>query len=271
MMFFPESAQDVADIFHGHGSFAVRGSDTKAIFASDTESDSIIKTTKMAGIVEWSPDDLVVTVKAGTPVEELNEELKTRNQQIAIPTAATGMGRLTAGLPGTVGGLVAANLPTRWEAYVKGPRYWTLGMTLVRSSAEIVRCGSKVVKNVAGYDVQKLLVGSWGQLGVITDVTLRTMPAKTYDEEPQDHAWDGSPPFVIARTLPTDVDEFLKANDIQAAFADYTTGTVWAQCDRVTTPPRDGWILSTNERSPRNNTDLAEKIKNVFDPVGRLR
>src|SRR5688572_19979972 len=120
MTFSVSSTQDIQDILHGSGSFAITGSGTKSDFGPPVDADNVIETRSMAGIVDWSPDDLVVVAKAGTSIEDLGEELRTRNQMLGVPTWTSKIGRLTAGIPGTLGGLVAANLPTRWESACRG-------------------------------------------------------------------------------------------------------------------------------------------------------
>lgn len=270
MMFHVESCEDIRDVLHGSGSFLIQGANTKLAFGPSSEADHIIKTTKMRGIVEWSPDDLVVVAKAGTTINELNKELKTKNQMLGVPTSSTGIEALTAGLPGTLGGLVAANLPTRWEAKCRGPRYWVLGLTFVKADRTIIKCGSKAVKNVAGYDVQKLFVGSWGTLGIITEVVLRTQPLKQFDKQPKP-SWNGDPPLCIARTLTTEIDNYIAANPIHDVFVDRETGTIWARAIKPATKPRDGWVINVGFGNTETETDdMMHAIKKKLDPLSRL-
>ncbi|MEO7453471.1 MAG: FAD-binding protein [Fimbriimonadales bacterium] len=273
MIFHVESADDVRDVLHGNGSLLIQGTNTKAAFGPPSAADHIIKTTKMSGIVEWSPDDLVIVAKAGTTIEEIDAELKSRRQMIGVPNFTTPIGKLTAGLPGTTGGIVSANLPSRWESQCRGPRYWVLGLTFIKADRTVIKCGSKAVKNVAGYDVQKLLIGAWGTLGVITEVILRTQPLRHIDNEPKAD-WNAEPPYCIARTLPTEIDEYIQANPIHDPVIDRETGTIWARTIKPASKPRNGWVLNAgfgeDDRPIIENDDLNRAIKTKLDPLNHL-
>ena len=273
MIFHVESEDEVRDVLHGSGSFLIQGSNTKSAFGPVSDADHIIKTTKLSGIVEWSPDDLVIVAKAGTTIEELDGELKKRNQMLGVPSYSTPIGRLTAGLPGTIGGLVSANLPTRWESHCRNSRYWVLGLTFVKADRTVIKCGSRAVKNVAGYDVQKLITGAWGTLGVITEVILRTQPLRHFENEPQT-AWNAEPPFCIVRTLPSEIDSYIEANPVQDAVVDRNMGTVWARAVKPAAKPRDGWVINAGfgeiDKPEVQNADIQRAIKAKFDPVNRL-
>jgi len=273
MIFHVESEEDIRDVLHGSGSFIIQGTNTKSAFGSPLDADHIIKTSKMTGIVEWSPDDLVVVAKAGTTIAELDAELSSRNQMIGVPTFTTSIGKLTAGLPGTVGGLINANLPTRWEARCRNARYWVLGLSFIKADRRVIKCGSKAVKNVAGYDVQKLIVGSWGTLGIVTEVILRTQPLKCFDNEPSSN-WRGEPPLCIVRTLPSEIDAYIAANAIQSPIVDRDTGTIWAMANAPAEKPTHGWTINAgfgeSGRIAIQNEDINRAIKDRLDPLHRL-
>jgi glycolate oxidase FAD binding subunit len=145
-----------------------RGAATKLDWgAAPTGVDLVLDTTLIAGVVEHAAGDLVVVVRSGTPVETLQSALADEGQQLALDVPEPGA---------TVGGVVATN--------TSGPRrllYGTLrdlliGVTFVRADGVVAKAGGKVVKNVAGYDFGKLLIGSYGTLGVITQVAFRLHP-----------------------------------------------------------------------------------------------
>ncbi|MDQ2985509.1 MAG: FAD-binding protein [Armatimonadota bacterium] len=274
MILKPQSAADVQDILHGSGSYCICGTGSKSMFGPPINADNTIDLSEMSGIVDWSPDDLVVTAKAGTTIAEIDTELASKGQMIGVPTFQSQLGKLTAGMPATLGGLISANLPTRWESICRGPRYWTLGLTMIRANRDLVKCGSRAVKNVAGYDVQKLIVGAWGTLGVITEVTLRTQPLKQFDDEPKSE-WGGEPPFCIARTLPTGVDDYISANPIHDPIIDRGTGTIWARAIKPAAKPKNGWVINAgfgeNDRSQLGeNEDIMRAIKQKLDPSNRF-
>jgi glycolate oxidase FAD binding subunit len=117
-----------------------------------------------SGIEEWDPDDLTVTVGAGTPVADLEAVLSTRSQTAVLPE-----------VPGrsTVGGVIAAGVSSLRRGRLLGTRERVLEVTLVTGDGRIVRGGGRVVKNVSGYDLPRLMVGAFGSLGVIASVCLK--------------------------------------------------------------------------------------------------
>ncbi len=129
----------------------------------------ILGTSALAGITSYEPSELVVTVRAGTPLAELEAALAEKGQCLPFepPHFAGG---------GTVGGMVAAGLSGPARASVGAVRDYVLGATLVNGRAEVLTFGGQVMKNVAGYDVSRVLAGSLGTLGVIAEVSLKVLP-----------------------------------------------------------------------------------------------
>jgi glycolate oxidase FAD binding subunit len=130
--------------------------------------DLVIDTTRLAGITDYTPADYVVAVRAGTRLCDLQQALAANGQWLPLdpPGAAEA----------TIGGLVAANRngPRRllWGAV----RDLVIGIRVALPTGEVIKAGGKVVKNVAGYDLAKLFIGSFGSCGVITDVTFKILP-----------------------------------------------------------------------------------------------
>lgn len=118
-----------------------------------------------SGIVAYVPDDLTVTARAGTTLHELSEALATHNQWIALDPE----GEHNA----TIGATVATCSYGPAAALFGTPRDQVLGVTVILGTGDIVRAGGRVVKNVAGFDLTRLMIGAWGTLGVITEITLR--------------------------------------------------------------------------------------------------
>ncbi len=133
----------------------------------------------LAGISSYEPTELVVTVRAGTPLAELEAALAEKGQCLPFEPprfAAGGSTDAMAPLRGTVGGMVAAGLAGPARAVVGGVRDYVLGATLLNGRAEVLTFGGQVMKNVAGYDVSRVLAGSMGLLGVICEVSLKVLP-----------------------------------------------------------------------------------------------
>jgi len=127
----------------------------------------------LAGISHYEPTELVVTVRAGTPLLELEAVLAAQGQCLAFePPRFHGEG----GPGGTVGGMVAAGLAGPSRAAVGSVRDFVLGAALLNARGELLRFGGEVMKNVAGYDVSRVLAGSLGILGPIVEVSLKVLP-----------------------------------------------------------------------------------------------
>lgn len=123
----------------------------------------------VAGIVAYEPTELVVTARAGTPLVELQQALAERQQWLAFEPPHFGAGA-------TVGGMVAAGLSGPGRAAAGAVRDYVLGAVLMNGQGELLQFGGQVMKNVAGYDLSRLLAGSMGILGPIVQVSLKVLP-----------------------------------------------------------------------------------------------
>ena len=138
--------------------------------AGDAQAGTVLDTLPMHGITSYEPSELVVTVRAGTPLAELEAALAAQGQ--CLPFEPPHFGDAAA----TVGGMVAAGLSGPARASAGGVRDYVLGLELLNGRAELLRFGGTVMKNVAGYDVSRLMVGAMGTLGLITEVSLKVLP-----------------------------------------------------------------------------------------------
>jgi glycolate oxidase FAD binding subunit len=146
----------------------IRGGGTKAWYGEQPMGEPLA-TGALRGISSYEPSELVVTVRAGTPLAELETVLAEKGQ--CLPFEPPRFGAAS-----TVGGMVAAGLAGPARAAVGGVRDYVLGATLLNGRAEVLSFGGQVMKNVAGYDVARLLAGSMGTLGVICEVSLKVLP-----------------------------------------------------------------------------------------------
>lgn len=128
-----------------------------------------LSTTALDGIVDYEPAELVITAQSGTPLAAIEAALAARGQMLAFepPHFAAA---------GTLGGAVAAGLSGPRRAYSGAVRDFVLGVRIIDGRGRVLRFGGQVIKNVAGFDVARLLAGSLGTLGVLTEVTLKTLP-----------------------------------------------------------------------------------------------
>ncbi|MFM7453379.1 MAG: FAD-binding oxidoreductase [Cyanobium sp.] len=134
----------------------------------------VLSTARLNRILSFSPEDFTVTVQAGTPLVALQQELAHHRQWLALdwPWGSGPDGRAS----GSVGGLVARGLAGGARQRYLGVRDQLIGIGLMRADGTAARAGGQVVKNVAGYDLMRLLAGSWGSLALIRELTLRTLP-----------------------------------------------------------------------------------------------
>jgi glycolate oxidase FAD binding subunit len=146
----------------------IRGGGTKD-FYGELPQGELLDTRGLTGITSYEPSELVVTVRAGTPLAELEALLASKGQCLPFEPPHFGAGA-------TVGGMVAAGLSGPARASVGGVRDYVLGVTMLNGRGELLTFGGQVMKNVAGYDVSRLLAGSLGTLGVIVEVSLKVLP-----------------------------------------------------------------------------------------------
>jgi glycolate oxidase FAD binding subunit len=146
----------------------LRGAGTKD-FYGEALIGEILDTRAYAGIVDYDPSELVLTARCGTPLSAIEETLARHGQMLAFEPPAFG------GDP-TIGGIVAAGLAGPRRASAGGARDFVLGACLLDASGELLQFGGQVMKNVAGFDVSRLLCGSLGILGLITQVSLKVLP-----------------------------------------------------------------------------------------------
>jgi glycolate oxidase FAD binding subunit len=131
----------------------------------------------LSGISLYEPEELVLTAAAGTPLAEIDALLSKQNQQLAFEPAD--FGRLFGGAPErqTIGGVIAGNIAGPRRIKAGAARDHFLGFMAVNGRGEAFKAGGRVVKNVTGYDLPKLIAGSFGTLAVLTEVTVKVLPA----------------------------------------------------------------------------------------------
>ena len=155
---------------------AVQGNGTKRAMLRPVQAAQTLSAAGLSGITLYHPAEMVLSARAGTPVPEIEAALAEHNQMLLCepPDLSALLG--TTG-PATIGGLVAANLTGPRRIFASGAmRDHVLGVRAVTGHAEVVRSGGRVHKNVTGLDLCKLLAGSHGTLGILTEVTLKVAP-----------------------------------------------------------------------------------------------
>jgi len=146
----------------------LRGGGTKDFWGAPLQGE-VLDTRAYSGIVSYEPSELVVTARCGTPLSELEAVLAQKGQCLAFEPPHFGP-------DATVGGMVAAGLSGPSRAAVGAVRDFVLGVRCINGKGEDLTFGGQVMKNVAGYDLSRLLAGSWGTLGILTEVSLKVLP-----------------------------------------------------------------------------------------------
>ena len=195
----------------------LRGGGTKDFWGQSLTGE-VLDTRAYQGIVSYEPSELVVTARCGTPLAELEAALAEKGQCLAFEPPHFGAGA-------TVGGMVAAGLSGPARATAGAVRDYVLGARFINGLGEHLTFGGQVMKNVAGYDVSRLMAGSWGTLGLITEVSLKVLPVAPAEATlmmaglPQGpaldllHRWGGQP-------LPLNASAWVRDTTAQPA-ADY--------------------------------------------------
>ena len=159
----------------------VVGRGTKRAIGRAAQWDLSLDLSALSGVTLYEPEELVLSAKAGTPLAEIEALLAAHNQELAFEPMDYGPLLGTSG-GGTIGGALAANLSGPRRIKAGAARDHFLGFTAVSGRGETFKSGGRVVKNVTGYDLCKVLAGSWGTLAVMTDVTVKVLPRAETEE-----------------------------------------------------------------------------------------
>ena len=153
------------------------GSGSKKKIGKPLQCAKILNLSKLDGIIEYLPEELYIKVKANTPIKKIEEELKKNKQQLAFEPIDFGYFLNDKSDYGTAAGQVACNISGPRRFKVGSVRDHVLGFRGVNGKGEIIKSGGVVVKNVTGYDLSKLICGSYGTLVVLTEITFKVLPA----------------------------------------------------------------------------------------------
>src|SRR6202140_2530727 len=176
----PRDAKEVEDAvawaLGNDKALEVAGQGSKRAIGRPSQTDITLDLSGLSGITLYEPEELVLSTKAGTPLAEIEALLEKNNQELAFEPMDYGPLLGGEAGKGTIGGVIAANLSGPRRIKAGAARDHFLGVTAVTGRAETIKSGGRVVKNVTGYDLCKVLAGSWGTLAAMTDVTIKVLP-----------------------------------------------------------------------------------------------
>ncbi|HWB33366.1 MAG TPA: FAD-binding oxidoreductase [Acidobacteriaceae bacterium] len=224
----PSTVEQVAAVtasVDGHGlAIEITGAGTKRGWGNPVRADLVLNTTRLEGVREHRWQDLTATVGAGTTWAAMQKELAEHGQFVALDPLWPEMA--------TVGGVIATNDSGVLRMQYGSLRDLIIGMTIVLADGTIAKSGGKVVKNVAGYDLHKLMTGAFGTLGVIAEVTFRLHPLPAQTE-----AWSASSTdadalgFLMTRVLDSNLS--VRAMQLRASIQGYSLDVELASLPEV--------------------------------------
>jgi len=161
--------EQVKEAFEKGSPLQISTGKSKAFLVPDTQNGEILSLKNYSGVVNYQPTELTLTALAGTPLNEIEQILKQEGQMLAFEP------------PGfadtaTLGGTIACGLSGPRRPYTGAARDYVLGCRIINGKGEELRFGGEVMKNVAGYDLSRLMVGAYGTLGVLLEVSLKVLP-----------------------------------------------------------------------------------------------
>ena len=161
-------AEVLQTISTGH-TLTIRAGGSKDFYGRKVIADSILSLTEHQGVISYEPTELVIKARAGTPLKMIQQMLAQNRQMLAFEPPAYNE-------KATLGGTLAANFSGPRRAYTGAARDYVLGTTILNGKAELLSFGGEVMKNVAGYDISRLMTGALGTLGVIMDASIKVVP-----------------------------------------------------------------------------------------------
>jgi glycolate oxidase FAD binding subunit len=147
----------------------ITGGDSKAFYGTPTTATTPLELSQHSGIIAYEPSELVITVRAGTSLQSVEHLLAEHGQMLAFEPPHFSP-------HATIGGSIACGFSGARRPFVGSVRDFMLGCRIINGYGEVLQFGGQVIKNVAGFDVSRLMVGAMGQLGVLLDVSLRVLP-----------------------------------------------------------------------------------------------
>jgi glycolate oxidase FAD binding subunit len=179
-VFKPSTREEIVEIvkncFKKNIPLEINGLKSKNKIGRNFQSEKTLNLSNYSGIIEYKPEELYIKVKAGTPIKEIVEQLDKNNQQLAFEPNDFGYLFTGESNSGSIGGVVSCNFAGSRRFKVGSVRDHVLGFQGLNGKGETIKSGGTVVKNVTGYDLCKLLSGSFGTLSILTELSIKVLP-----------------------------------------------------------------------------------------------
>ena len=179
-IFNPSSREEIAEIIRNcykkNIPLEINGSKSKNKIGRNFQAEKTLNLSNYSGIIDYKPEELYIKVKAGTPINSIIEELDKHDQQLAFEPVDFGFLFNGKSNNGTIGGVISCNFAGPRRFKVGSARDHLLGFQGINGKGEIIKSGGTVVKNVTGYDLCKLISGSFGTLSVLTELSVKVLP-----------------------------------------------------------------------------------------------
>jgi len=173
-----EASNIIKEIYNKNLPIKIIGTNSKNFIGNKLQCTKVLDLSSLSGIVEYLPDELYIKVKACTPISLIEETLEKNNQQLAFEPIDFGYINDFKSNKGTAAGQLSCNFSGSRRFKVGSIRDHVLGFRGINGKGDIIKSGGTVVKNVTGYDLSKLVTGSFGTLTVLTEITFKVLPAK---------------------------------------------------------------------------------------------
>ena len=181
-VYYPKDETEVSDLirelYKQDSPTEIIGNNSKSFIGNKTQSANTTSLSKISGIIDYRPEELYIKVKACTPINEIEQVLSENNQELAFEPIDFGYIKEGKSNKGTIAGYLSCNYAGSRRFKVGSVRDHVLGFKGVNGKGDIIKSGGTVVKNVTGYDLSKLIAGSFGTLVALTEITLKVLPKK---------------------------------------------------------------------------------------------
>ena len=174
-----EVSNFIKENYNKNLSIEIIGSGSKNFIGNKLKCEKILSLSELSGIIEYHPEELYIKVKACTPIIDIEKILENNNQELGFEPIDFGFIKNSVSNKGSAGGYLSSNFSGSRRFKVGSVRDHILGFRGVNGKGEIIKSGGTVVKNVTGYDLSKLVTGSFGTLIALTEITFKVLPKKT--------------------------------------------------------------------------------------------